>query len=366
MKITKKFKQLTSCTYPHGTEKNLVNLLPKGYKEDGLGNYYLEIGDEPSTMFACHLDTVGGKKQLKVTHVQNNQTYIETDGKTILGADDKAGMVVMLYMIEKQIPGLYYFFVGEECGCIGSGDLSRVWETTEYSKYIKKMISFDRKGTTSIITKQFYERTCSDNFAKDLASKLNDTGFGFKFEPDPTGLFTDSAEFSDLIPECTNISVGYFGEHTCNETQNIDFLIKLCKSACKIGWESLKVERDPDVYDIEDYYGGYGTYATIDDDEFSWSGENYSYFLDDDDESIVRMFISDEKIEEEEKMIFDWLEKSGTYPGLKSIIWNGNSLTAETDSFDYVGDRYDIALLLPELANTPMKHLKKSLNSYAW
>ena len=40
--------------------------------------------------------------------------------KTILGADDKAGMVILLYMIEKKIPGLYYFFIGEEVGCIGS------------------------------------------------------------------------------------------------------------------------------------------------------------------------------------------------------------------------------------------------------
>lgn len=56
MRISRKFKQLTRFTYPHGTENGLIKYLPTGYKEDGLGNYYLQIG-ESSTMFTCHLDT---------------------------------------------------------------------------------------------------------------------------------------------------------------------------------------------------------------------------------------------------------------------------------------------------------------------
>lgn len=70
-------------------------------------------------MFTCHLDTCCHKQEF-VNHVQDDR-FIRTDGKSI-GADDKAGMVVLLYMIEKGIPGIYYFFIGEEVGC----DLSDV------------------------------------------------------------------------------------------------------------------------------------------------------------------------------------------------------------------------------------------------
>jgi hypothetical protein len=34
MRIEEKFKQLTSQTYPHGTENELINQLPIGYKEE--------------------------------------------------------------------------------------------------------------------------------------------------------------------------------------------------------------------------------------------------------------------------------------------------------------------------------------------
>ena len=140
MKIKKKFLQLTSKTYPHGTENELKNQLPKDYKEDGLGNFYIEIGSNPSTMFTCHLDTAD-RSQKKVKHIIDGD-IIKTDGDSILGADDKAGMTVILYMIEKQIPGLYYFFIGEERGCVGSARLSRIWNETSFSKYITNSIYF--------------------------------------------------------------------------------------------------------------------------------------------------------------------------------------------------------------------------------
>ena len=44
MRITKKFLALTKFTYPHGKEHQLLHHLPEGYQEDGLGNYYIQIG----------------------------------------------------------------------------------------------------------------------------------------------------------------------------------------------------------------------------------------------------------------------------------------------------------------------------------
>jgi len=350
MRITRKFKQLTRFTYPHGTENVLLKYLPNGYKEDGLGNYYLQIDDKPSTMFTCHLDTACSYSK-KVNHIEEGD-FIKTDGTTILGADDKAGMTVILYMIEKQIPGLYYFFIGEEVGCIGSGRLSSKWSEYEFSNYIKKVVSFDRRGTDSVITEQMFGVCCSDKFAIELSSQLNLTNKDFNFSPDPTGIYTDSAKFMDLVPECTNISVGYYNEHSVNEKQDINFLRKLCDAVCKVDWESLPVERDPmDINNWnDDYFDDF-------DDEDSWSEENYSYFNV--DNGVEKLHISNSYISEEKSSIYNWLINSNIYPGFRSILWNGNSLYVETDRLEYVGDRMDIIDLLPDLGSVPSSVLKK-------
>lgn len=358
MRITRKFKKLTNYTYPHGTESGLLPHLPKGYKEDGLGNYYIQIGDTPSTMFTCHLDTACSKKE-KVNHIQNGN-IIGTDGTTILGADDKAGMVVLLYMIENNIPGLYYFFEGEEVGCVGSSKLATAWDKMEFSKYIKKVVSFDRRGTDSIITEQAFGQCCSDEFADDLSEKLNLTGFNFKFSPDPTGIYTDSAQFMDLVPECTNISVGYYNEHTTKETQDIDFLIRLCKGVCMIDWESLPVVRDnesPNPYKYG-YWNNYGRVKEVE-EVLTWSEDNYSFFEEGD--GSVKLYVSNERVELERILIFNWLSNSGVYSGIKSLTWNGNSLYVETESIDYVGDRMDLVDFVSELSSVPSNHLKEVL-----
>ena len=121
MNITNKFISLTKRTYPHGTESELRHLLPDNLTEDEFGNLFIKIG-ESDVMFTSHLDTATKAKD-NIKHVFEGK-IIKTDGKTILGADDKAGVTIMLYMIEHNIPGLYYFFLGEEVGCVGSRKLA--------------------------------------------------------------------------------------------------------------------------------------------------------------------------------------------------------------------------------------------------
>ena len=234
--ILETFLKLTNQTCPYGYEDDLVQLMieqgifPTDLQKDIHGNYFYKIG-ESRTIFASHLDTVS-KDYVQVVHTFDDY-LIGTDGKTTLGADDKAGMTVILYMIENKVPGLYYFFIGEEVGCIGSSAAS----TLDFSDY-KKCVSFDRRGYDSVITEQLYGVCCSDEFASALSQELNKKNLTFNFRPDPTGIFTDSACFMDSIPECTNISVGYFNEHKHNETQDIKFLVNLCEAVVKIDWTS--------------------------------------------------------------------------------------------------------------------------------
>ena len=252
--IKSTFLELTRKTYPHGTEDELVTemekkgIFPK-LIPDEWGNYYIKIG-ESKTIFAAHLDTVS-RNQVDVVQVIDKQQIVTSDGNSILGADDKAGVTILLYLIKNNIPGLYYFFVGEEVGCIGSSKAS-VYGTFE-GKY-DRIISFDRRGTNSVITFQAGSRCCSDEFAKELSSQLNNSVPNFFYKPDNGGVYTDSAEFMDLIPECTNISVGYLNEHTNYESQDLYHLNKLAQAVIKVDWENLPTKRDYKKVERKQYF----------------------------------------------------------------------------------------------------------------
>lgn len=240
--IKSTFLKLTSRTYPYGTENELFSLdgvFPSDLKKDNYGNYYCKVGDS-RTIFTSHLDTAS-QGIVDITHVISDEQIVTTDGTTILGADDKAGVTILLWMIRNKIPGLYYFFIGEEVGCIGSGALAT--NPAELRVKYDRVISFDRRGKTSVITHQSCNRTCSDDFATALSKQLN-LRTDFYYTPDDTGIYTDSAEFVDIISECTNISVGYLNEHTTKESQDLYHLNKLALACLHIEWEKLPTKRD--------------------------------------------------------------------------------------------------------------------------
>lgn len=231
--IKETFLKLTRVNTPYRTERILLPLLPKGIKRDEVGNYYYRIG-KSKTMFTAHLDDAswGGGK---VKHVFDGD-FIETDGSTVLGADDKAGVAILLYMINNNIPGTYYFFIGEESGMVGSKGILRIkqkWFTDNF----KRCVSFDRRGYGSIISRQIGRKCCSDEFVDALKKQFDELGLPHR--NDPGGIFTDSAAFIGIIPECTNLSVGYFHEHSHHERQNIDYLEKLAEASIKIRWNDL-------------------------------------------------------------------------------------------------------------------------------
>jgi len=240
--IRSTFISLTTKTYPYGHEEEVLRFLPTGLEKDQFGNYYRIIG-KSETMFTSHLDTAD-RNQTNValySFEENGDEIFVTDGGSIMGADDKSGVSVMLYMMSNNVPGIYYFFIGEEVGGIGSNKVSSVFDSFKHLNNVKRCISFDRRNYYSVITSQLGRQCCSDKFASELAKEINKSGL--RLGLDPTGIYTDSASFIDDIPECTNISVGYFSEHTSKEKQNITFLEKLAKACINVNWESLPTIR---------------------------------------------------------------------------------------------------------------------------
>jgi|694.fasta_scaffold120027_4 hypothetical protein len=213
-------------------------------KPDMAGNYTYNIGDSP-IMWSCHTDTVhrtdkssDGKQPVYMS----STGMLHTAGSNCLGADDGAGMALMLAMIQKRIPGRYVFHRGEECGGIGSSHIAEM-----RPKWLDKMqacIAFDRYGYSDIITHQG-GRTASEAFALSLAQCLNAAQAGFSYKPSRHGIFTDSANYSHLVPECTNVSVGYHGHHGAGETQDIRHLDNLLSAILAADFSKLTFAREP-------------------------------------------------------------------------------------------------------------------------
>jgi hypothetical protein len=219
------------------------------------GNIYMLVGEkeDSKTVFSCHTDTVHRTGIIQNVFLCPEDLVFRTDSGQCLGADDGTGIWIMWELIKAGVKGLYIFHRAEEVGGQGSGYIAAgdLFKDGHYNK----CIAFDRKADKSIITHQACARCCSDEFTEDLAKKM---GMGHK--ADNTGSFTDSASYTDLIAECTNFSVGYYGAHSARETQDIEYLFPFRDALVKLDWESLVISRLPGEkeYSSTGYYG-YGT-----------------------------------------------------------------------------------------------------------
>jgi hypothetical protein len=214
-------------------------------------------GTASMTLFSCHTDTMhrtAGMQRLR--YDRKEQVYFKDD-KEPLGADDAAGAWIMLEMIDAGVPGCYVFHRAEECGGIGSKHLAS--KHAEFIGSFSHAVAFDRKSSMSVITHQGYGRCCSDEFAQALADAINADGVSM-YAPDDTGVFTDTANYTELIPECTNLSCGYANEHSSNETLHLPTLVALRDACLNIDWAGLPVVRDPSVVEKYSYPYDFGTY----------------------------------------------------------------------------------------------------------
>ncbi|RWO57067.1 M28 family peptidase [Mesorhizobium sp.] len=287
-------------------------LTPLGFQRDEFSNLFLQIGDSPSILWSSHMDTVHSVSGTQTLHLKDGFLSLSRKSKkgasSCLGADDTAGIWLMTEMVKAGIEGLYVVHHAEESGCIGSSNL--VQFAPEFLNGIKAAIAFDRRGYDSVITHQSSGRTCSETFAKSLAKLL-----GGQYAPDDTGSYTDTNEYAGVIPECTNISVGYFNQHSRRETQDVSFLIELRDKLLAADWSQLVIERDPadDPYDRDYGYGRpYGSSRYSSSTSLS-SGRTLEY--------LVKQYPD---------IVADILEAQG---------WDAEHLSAEIGA--YYGDLYD-------------------------
>ncbi|ARQ95237.1 hypothetical protein [Bradyrhizobium phage BDU-MI-1] len=213
-------------------------IMPLGAKMDKHGNWCLSIGENPTVLWSSHTDSV---------HIKDGYQKVDYDGKYItlplnsksncLGADCAAGVWIMTEMIKAKVPGMYIFHFAEEIGCVGSNAIAE--KEPGRLADIKAAVAFDRRGNADVITHQRV-RTASDAFALSFAAQLP-----ARFKPSDKGFLTDTKQYMHLIPECSNISVGYYNEHQKHESLDVGHLIELRNRMVKIDQSKFVIERIP-------------------------------------------------------------------------------------------------------------------------
>ncbi len=264
----------------------------------GEGNLIIKIGEGSKTLFSSHTDTVHrtGVEQNVIIDPTQDKLKFTTDSGQCLGGDDGTGVWLMLELIKAGVPGLYIFHRAEEVGGQGSSYIAN--STPELIEGYERAIAFDRKDDWSIITHQSGVRTCSAEFAKDLARELS-----MGHRPDSTGSFTDTANYDTIIPECTNLSVGYHNAHSARENQEIDYLLEFRDALIKVDWENLVTARNPEdvEYSNTGYYG-YGSTLVRPSkktrDKVGWSDYDDMMFEKEKGKASEKIAIEDEDWEE--------------------------------------------------------------------
>ena len=293
--LHKTLARALSVKRPHNTPavsdftEWLFNALPAELKSftsvDGAGNLHIDNRIAGSkTLFIAHVDTV--HREVGANKIRKTATHWYADGAP-LGADDGAGVAMLMHLIHADVKGYYIFSQGEECGGIGAKFLAL--NHADLLAQFDRAIAFDRRGIDSVISHQGMGRCASDVFCEALANDLNAFDDTLMYSPDDTGVYTDTAEFTDIIPECTNISVGYDHEHSQQECLNIHHYELLSQAVLAVQWDKLPTDRDPTVpeykqtkYDTAWWtnYGVYGDATThnkqVDSKYFgTWQDDDY-------------------------------------------------------------------------------------------
>lgn len=206
-----------------------------GAQVDWHGNIHVPIG-QSTILWSAHTDTVHRKPGRQAVEIHKGQLRLTAQSARLsscLGADDTVGCFILRRMILAQVPGHYVFHYGEERGGIGSHALAEdpSWDFRAFTH----AIAFDRAGTSDVITHQAGGRCASTRFAQACADLLNAQDPHFAYAPSARGIYTDTAEYTEQIPECTNISVGYTHAHTPDESVDIAHVFRLTHAMIAIG-----------------------------------------------------------------------------------------------------------------------------------
>lgn len=231
-------EQLLEINGESGNEKEVRQFVFEALKTnvdhitiDKVGNILAEKtygnGVGPVILLNAHLDTfekfVNGREMIK-----DGSTWFSSEG--ILGADDRAGVAILLYLAEylssdSNFNGKikFIFTVQEEQGLIGARNVN---ETFLWG--VDGAIVVDRRGTGDIVTScgQAFP-FCHEKYGAFFEKMAKHAQLsGWKMTP---GGSSDTKIWASRGIQSVNLSAGYFYEHTNFEKLNIEAAFETVK-----------------------------------------------------------------------------------------------------------------------------------------
>lgn len=221
--MKKEVMELLNIVSPSGKEQKVVNYLKPRLEQlcdkvwlDSYGNLLAEKvvgnGEGATIILSAHMDSVNRyEKGRKV--VELNGTISSTKG--ILGADDKAGLAIILAVLRNieltsfQGKIKVAFSREEEIGCVGSNKIDEGW-----IKESNLAIVVDRRGNSDVVVGTFGQAFCSNEVGRFFENCSAILDMDWKAVE---GGISDAVTFSGLGVNSVNLSAGYRNEHTDKE-----------------------------------------------------------------------------------------------------------------------------------------------------
>lgn len=278
-KLQEIVSQLEKAGYTVATK--VINSDSNGH---GYHNFMFDVSKDNNfgkTLYVAHYDTVdrdtgfaetryghgapthSDKVQLTRKHVSVRDGVAFIDESNVLnsdvaclGADDGAGLAVMLNLMANGVLGGYCFTTGEEVGGVGAEAV--LTHAEPFLKQYNFAVEIDRRGTKDMVYEQSVGECASKSFAQWLVDELN-----MGHELSNRGSYTDVATFAEVIPENVNIASGYINAHSADEQVLLPYLDQLADALRKVDWSKAKAERKAGDFNLPSYYGkgydyGYG------------------------------------------------------------------------------------------------------------
>ncbi len=214
-------------------------------KQDSYGNIiayknYDQFG--PTVLLSAHMDIY--------SEISTDSEIIKENGKWtrnkgILGADDRAGVAMILNIIEElEAQGFrgklkIIFTVEEERGLMGAKNIAPdfLWDV-DYG------IMLDRRNGGDIVTHSGKNKYASTQFGNFLIRIAKQTGNNFRL---CQGGSSDLKEWALHGVDSVNISIGFYNEHTEDEYLLINQWETTLKYVLNVICELKRLQRRPDL-----------------------------------------------------------------------------------------------------------------------
>lgn len=214
----------------------LVTLYGKEKIVRKVGKYLVAVGSKIGLV--AHLDVVGDIPPKEIVY---NKKYI-TAINSILGADDRVGVFIILKMLQLGFRPTVIFTHDEEKGTIGARELAQDF----CDLGVNYLVQLDRRGKGVV----FY-----DNDNREFIDYI----LSFR-DKEEFGSFSD---ISVICPMCNvsgcNLGVGYYNEHMSSEYQSIEEM----EDTIRVVYEMLVDEPNSKYYEYQQYqFNNSNDYAT--------------------------------------------------------------------------------------------------------